>query len=249
MPDNLPIHLSVPAAEVLHLTKRYGSTAVVDDVTFRVEAGTITGFLGPNGAGKTTTLRMLLGLSTPTSGEVRIDGRPPGELDEPARHVGAVLEANDFHPARSGRNHLRVLARLCDVGDDRVDELLDTVGLAAAADRRAGGYSLGMRQRLGLATAMLCTPRLLVLDEPTNGLDPVGVRWMRDLMRAFADGGGAVLMSSHLLAEAQHTVDHVLIIDQGRVIADAPLGTLVYPGYDLEAAYLDLVAATTGVDR
>ncbi|MDW3215630.1 MAG: ATP-binding cassette domain-containing protein [Ilumatobacteraceae bacterium] len=249
MSDHHPTLSSEPAAEARNLTKRYGSTAVVDDVTFRVHPGTITGVLGPNGAGKTTTLRILLGLATPTSGEVRIDGHPPHELDDPSRHVGAVLEANDFHPARSGRDHLRVLARLCDVGDGRVDELLDTVGLRAAADRQVGRYSLGMRQRLGLATALLGAPGLLVLDEPTNGLDPVGVRWMRDLMRGFADGGGAVLMSSHLLAEAQHTVDHVLIIDQGRLIADAPLADLVHPGYDLEAVYLDLVTTTAGADR
>jgi ABC-2 type transport system ATP-binding protein len=249
VPDPNPTHDRKPAAEVVHLTKRYGANAVLDDVTFRVEAGTITGFLGPNGAGKTTTLRILLGLATPTSGHVLIDGRRPGELDDPARHVGAVLEANDFHPARSGRDHLRVLARLCDLGDDRVDELLATVGLSAAAGRRVGDYSLGMRQRLGLAAALLGEPRLLVLDEPTNGLDPVGVRWMRDLTRAFADAGGAVLMSSHLLTEAQHTVDHVLIIDQGRLIADAPLDTLVHPGHDLESAYLDLVTASTGAGR
>ena len=214
---------------------------MVDDVSFQVRAGTITGFLGPNGAGKTTTLRILLGLAAPTTGEVSIDGVHPLELREPWRHVGAVLESNDFHPARSGRDHLCVLARLCDIDDARVDALLALVGLDGAGRRRVGGYSLGMRQRLGLAAAMLGDPRFLVLDEPTNGLDPVGVRWMRDLMRSFADAGGAVLVSSHLLAEAQHSVDHVLIIDRGRLIADAPIGDLVGPGHDLEDAYLRLV--------
>jgi ABC-2 type transport system ATP-binding protein len=238
-----------PVAEVVHLTKRFRDATAVDDVSFQVREGTITGFLGPNGAGKTTTLRILLGLASPTAGDVSIDGTNPLRLDEPWRHVGAVLEADDFHPARTGRNHLRTLARLCDISDDDVDHQLELVGLGAAAGRRVGSYSLGMRQRLGLAAAMLGDPRLLVLDEPTNGLDPVGVRWMRDLMRSFADKGGAVLMSSHLLAEAQHSVDHVIIIDAGRLVADAPIGDLVQPGTDLEDAYLRLVTADSGVGR
>jgi ABC-2 type transport system ATP-binding protein len=238
-----------PVAEVVRLTKRYRDATAVDDVSFQVRAGTITGFLGPNGAGKTTTLRILLGLASPTAGDVTIDGTHPLRLNESWRHVGAVLEANDFHPARSGRNHLRTLARLCDLSDEVVDEQLELVGLTAAAGRRVGSYSLGMRQRLGLAAAMLGNPRLLVLDEPTNGLDPVGVRWMRDLMRSFADNGGAVLMSSHLLAEAQHSVDHVIIIDHGRLVGDAPIGDLVQPGDDLEDAYLRLVEAESEVGR
>jgi ABC-2 type transport system ATP-binding protein len=241
--------LTSPIAEVVHLTKRFRDATAVDDVSFQVREGTITGFLGPNGAGKTTTLRILLGLASPTSGDVSIDGTHPLRLDEPWRHVGAVLEADDFHPARTGRNHLRTLARLCDISDDEVDRQLELVGLGAAAGRRVGTYSLGMRQRLGLAAAMLGDPRLLVLDEPTNGLDPVGVRWMRDLMRSFADTGGAVLMSSHLLAEAQHSVDHVIIIDGGRLVADAPIGDLVQPGTDLEDAYLRLVTADSEVGR
>jgi ABC-2 type transport system ATP-binding protein len=235
--------LTPPVAQVTHLTKQYRDATAVDDVSFEVRAGTITGFLGPNGAGKTTTLRILLGLASPTSGDVTIDGTHPLRLTEPWRHVGAVLEANDFHPARTGRNHLRSLARLCDLSDHVVDERLELVGLADAAGRRVGSYSLGMRQRLGLAAAMLGDPRLLVLDEPTNGLDPIGVRWMRDLMRSFADRGGAVLMSSHLLAEAQQSVDHVIIIDHGRLVADAPIGEFVQPGNDLEDAYLRLVGA------
>jgi ABC-2 type transport system ATP-binding protein len=243
--------LTSPVAEVVHLTKRYrgSAAAAVDDVSFCVRTGTITGFLGPNGAGKTTTLRVLLGLATPTTGDVTIDGHHPLHLQRPWRHVGAVLEANDFHPGRTGRDHLRVLARLCNLADERVDELLDLVGLTGAAGRCVGGYSLGMRQRLGLAAAMLGDPRLLVLDEPTNGLDPVGMRWMRDLMRSFVDAGGAVLMSSHLLAEAQHSVDHVLIIDEGRLVADAPIGELVQPGSDLEDAYLRLVGSNTEIGR
>lgn len=216
-------------------------------MSFGVRAGTITGFLGPNGAGKTTTLRVLLGLAAPTGGSVSIAGSSPRDLVELWRHVGAVLESNDVHPSRSGRDHLRVLARLCELDDDRVDDLIERVGLTSAAGRRVGGYSLGMRQRLGLAAALLGDPRLLILDEPTNGLDPIGVRWMRDLIRQFADAGGAVLMSSHLLTEAQHTVDHVLIIDQGRLIADAPLDDVVGDAGSLENAYLDLVGAGTGV--
>jgi ABC-2 type transport system ATP-binding protein len=235
---------TTPVAEVVHLTKRYRDVIAVDDVSFQVRPGTITGFLGPNGAGKTTTLRILLGLASPTTGTVSVDGTHPLRLNEPWRHFGAVLEANDFHPARSGRNHLRSLARLCDLSDDLVDEQLELVGLTSAACRRVGGFSLGMRQRLALAAAMLGDPRLLVLDEPTNGLDPVGVRWMRDLMRSFADAGGAVLMSSHLLAEAQHSVDQVIIIDHGRLVADAPIGDLVESGADLEDAYLRLVGST-----
>jgi ABC-2 type transport system ATP-binding protein len=246
--DNHPLPAS-PVAGVVHLTKRYRDATAVNDVSFQVRAGTITGFLGPNGAGKTTTLRILLGLASPTSGDVAIDGCHPRRLGEPWRHVGAVLEADDFHPARTGRNHLRALARLCDLSDDIVESKLELVGLGAAADRQVGGYSLGMRQRLGLAAALLGDPRLLVLDEPTNGLDPVGVRWMRDLMRSFADAGGAVLMSSHLLAEAQHSVDSVIIIDRGRLVADGPISDLVQPGTDLEGAYLRLVGAGSEVER
>ena len=219
----------------------------VAGVDLDVAEGEVVGFLGPNGAGKTTTLRILLGLAAPTAGSVSIAGSSPRDLAEPWRHVGAVLESNDVHPARTGRDHLRVLARLCDLDDDRVDELVDLVGLTTAARRKVGGYSLGMRQRLGLAAALLGDPHLLILDEPTNGLDPVGVRWMRDLLRQFADGGGAVLMSSHLLTEAQHTVDHVVIIDQGRLIADAPLEEVVGTAGSLEDAYLDLVGAGAGV--
>jgi len=228
------------------MVKRYGDTVAVEGVTFTIRAGTVTGFLGPNGAGKSTTLRVLLGLVAPTSGDATVAGQRFGELAEPWRHVGAVLESNDFHPGRTGRNHLRVLARLCDLGDRRVDEVLDLVGLGKAADRRVGNYSLGMRQRLGLAAALLGDPPLLVLDEPANGLDPVGMRWLRELLRSFAATGGAVLMSSHLLAEVSNTVDHVLIINDGRLLADAPLTGLVGDDGDLENAYVSIVEPLIG---
>jgi ABC-2 type transport system ATP-binding protein len=226
------------SAAVTHLTKRYGDVVAVNDVTFDVRPGTITGFLGPNGAGKSTTLRILVGLAEPTAGTATVAGRRYAEVDKPWTHVGAVLESNDFHPGRTGRNHLRVLATLCDIDYARVDTTLELVGLREAADRRVGGYSLGMRQRLGLAGALLAEPPLLILDEPANGLDPVGVRWLRGLLRAYADDGGAVLMSSHLLAEIATTIDHVLIIDDGHLLADTSLAELTDDGADLEHAYL-----------
>jgi ABC-2 type transport system ATP-binding protein len=231
-----------PIARVESLTKRYGDKTAVDDTTFDIRPGAITGFLGPNGAGKTTTLRLLLGLAEPTSGTAHIGGVPFGDLEQPWQHVGAVLESNDFHPGRTGRNHLVFLAQLCGLGNDRVDEVLELVGLADAGDRRAGDYSLGMRQRLGLAAALIGSPSLLILDEPANGLDPIGVRWLRELLRSHADAGGAVLMSSHLLAEAQQTVDHVLIIHDGHLLADAPIAELIEPGGDLEATFVSVVA-------
>jgi ABC-2 type transport system ATP-binding protein len=201
------------------LTKDFGRVRAVDDVSFVVEPGRIVGVLGPNGSGKTTTLRMLLGLVTPTSGDARIGGRRFADLDDPARQVGAVLEARSFHPGRSARDHLRVAAAEARVARGRVEEVLELVGLAEAADRRAGTFSLGMGQRLSLATALLGDPRLLILDEPTNGLDPAGIRWLRGLMRALADEGRTVLLSSHALAEVAQTVDEVLILDRGRLRA------------------------------
>lgn len=236
---------ATPIAQVSHLTKRYGRVLALDDVSFTVRPGTITGFLGPNGAGKTTTLRILLGLAAPTSGTASISGVPFAQLDRPWNHVGAVLESNDFHPGRTGRNHLRVLARLCDLDDAVVDDAIDLVGLSDAGDRRVGGYSLGMRQRLGLAGALLTKPPLLVLDEPANGLDPVGVRWLRGVLGAYADGGGAVVMSSHLLAELEQTIHRVLIIGGGRLLADASLDELMADGRDLEASYLSIVEPET----
>jgi len=209
------------------LTKRFDEqTTAVDDLSFTVEPGKVTGFLGPNGAGKTTTLRVLLGLVAPTAGSATFDGRPYRELKRPLETAGAVLERSGFHPGRSGRDHLRVLARAAGFARSRVDELLAFVGLSDAADRRVGGYSLGMRQRLALAAALLGDPPALVLDEPANGLDPQAVRWLRDFLRAQADSGRTVLVSSHALAEVAQTVDEVVVIDRGRLIAHTPLAEL-----------------------
>ncbi len=212
--------------ESVSLSKRYGDLLAVDNLSFNIEAGTITGFLGPNGAGKSTTLRMLLGLAKPTLGHATIFGKPYGELDEPALRVGAVLEATDFHPGRSGRDHLRMLGRAVGLPDQRADDVLELVELQEAASRRVKGYSLGMRQRLGLASALLGDPDLLVLDEPANGLDPEGVRWLRDFLRDFASRGRTVLISSHVLAEIAQTVDRVLIISHGRLITESTLEDL-----------------------
>jgi ABC-2 type transport system ATP-binding protein len=208
------------------LTKRFGSVVAVNELSFSLKAGTITGFLGPNGAGKTTTLRLLLGLVAPTSGRALVLGQPYGELDHPALSVGAVLEATDFHPGRSGRDHLRMLARAVGLPDSRVDEVLRTVELDKAGRHRVKGYSLGMRQRLGLAAALLGDPELLLLDEPANGLDPEGVRWLRDFLRSMASESRTVLISTHVLGEIQQVADQVLIIDRGRLVADAPLEQL-----------------------
>jgi len=208
------------------LSKRFGKLTAVDDLSFDLEAGTITGFLGPNGAGKTTTLRMLLGLAAPTSGRALVFERPYAQLERPALRVGAVLEATDFHPGRSGRDHLRTLSRAAELPDARADEVLRLVELHDAGGRRVKGYSLGMRQRLGLAAALLGDPELLILDEPANGLDPEGVRWLRDFLRAFAAQGRTVLVSSHVLAEVAQTVDQVLIVNRGRLVVESSLAQL-----------------------
>jgi ABC-2 type transport system ATP-binding protein len=215
-----------PVVQATSLTKRFGPLVAVDDLSFSLEPGTVTGFLGPNGAGKTTTLRMLLDLAAPSSGQALIFDRPYVELAQPALRVGAVLEATDFHPGRRGRDHLRMLGRSLGVPDRRVDEALGLVELTDAAKRRVKTYSLGMRQRLGLAAALLGDPELLVLDEPANGLDPEGVRWLRDFLRAFAAEGKTVLISSHVLAEVAQTVDRVLIINRGRLVVESSLDQL-----------------------
>jgi ABC-2 type transport system ATP-binding protein len=215
-----------PAIEVAGLTKRFGETLAVDDLSFTVERGRIVGFLGPNGAGKTTTLRIVLGLVRPTSGTATVEGKPYVALDDPVHMVGALLDGGMLHPGRSGRNHLRSLARASGVSDARVNELLELVALSGAADRRAGGYSLGMRQRLGLAAALLGDPQVLVLDEPANGLDPQGIRWLRDFLRSLAAEGRAVLVSSHVLAEVSQTADEVVVIAHGRSVAQATLAEL-----------------------
>ena len=217
---------STPAVVADSLTKRFGSVLAVESLSFALTTGTITGFLGPNGAGKTTTLRMLLGLAKPSGGSAQIFGQPYADLEKPALRVGAVLEATDFHPGRSGRDHLRTLARAVSLPDSRVDEVLRLVELESAADRRVKGYSLGMRQRLGLAAALLGDPELLILDEPANGLDPEGVRWLRDFLRAFAAGKKTVLISSHVLAEVAQTVDQVLIINRGKLVVETSLEQL-----------------------
>jgi ABC-2 type transport system ATP-binding protein len=216
-----------PPIEVRGLTKRYGSTVAVDDLTFSISAGRITGFLGPNGAGKTTTLRAVLGLVRPTAGEATVAGEPYRRLRDPLRRVGAVLEADSFHPARSGRNHLRVLALAGGIPLMRVDEVLAEVDLSGAARRRVGGYSLGMRQRLSVAGALLGMPELLVLDEPANGLDPEGIRWLRNFLRSFSAGGGTVFISSHVLAEVAQLADEVVIIHRGRLVVQEPLEALI----------------------
>ena len=215
----------MPLIEIQSLVKHYGAIRAVDDLSFGVETGTITGFLGPNGSGKTTTLRALLGLLTPTSGSATIAGRPYRALAAPLREVGAMLEAA-AHPGRSARNPLRVLAAEAGVGRTRVEEMLRLVELDGAADRRAGGFSLGMRQRLGLAGALIGDPAVLVLDEPSNGLDPEGIRWLRDFLRSLAGEGRTILLSSHVLAEVAQTVDDIVVINGGRVVAHAPLEQL-----------------------
>jgi ABC-2 type transport system ATP-binding protein len=209
--------------EVAGLTKRYGSTVAVQDLSFTVQAGRVTGFLGPNGAGKSTTMRVILGLVHPTSGTTSVLGSPYRELERPEKRVGALLETFDAHPGRSGRNHLRVLALAGGIPRSRVDEVLALVELSQAGRRRVKGYSLGMRQRLGLAAALLGDPEVLVLDEPANGLDPQGIRWLRDFLRSLAAEGRTILVSSHVLAEVAQTVDDVVIIHRGKLVQQAAM--------------------------
>ncbi len=209
------------------LSKRYGKTLAVDDLSFEIERGSVTGFLGPNGAGKTTTLRILLDLVKASSGTATIDGKRYRELDEPAKRVGSVLEATNFHPGRKGRNHLRVLARPQRIPDKRVDELLELVDLAGAAKKRVKTYSLGMRQRLTIAGALLGDPDVLILDEPANGLDPEGIRWLRGFLRGLAERGRTVLVSSHVLSEMAQLADRVVIIHQGKLISHTSLDEIL----------------------
>ena len=230
-----------PVVRVRSLTKRYGDVVAVDHITFSLEAGTITGVLGPNGAGKTTTLRLLLGLAEPTSGEALVFGRRYRDLDRPTSSVGALLESGDVHPGRTGRDHLRLVALAAGLPPSRVAEMLDLVELGGAADRRVKTYSLGMRQRLGLAAALMGDPALLVLDEPANGLDPAGIHWLRGFLRRFSDGGGAVLIASHVLAEIAQTVDRIMIVDRGRLVGEGALSELAGAERSLEDVYLDVV--------
>ena len=209
------------------LTKEYGGRTVVDRVSFELEPGTVTGFLGPNGAGKSTTMRMITGLVPASSGTALVAGRPYTSLPNPGAVMGTLLDAAAVHPGRTGRTHLRLLAATIGVPAQRVDEVLEMVDLTAAGGRRIGGYSLGMRQRLGIAAALLADPPVLMFDEPANGLDPEGIRWMRDLLRGHAARGGTVLLSSHLLGEVEHTVDRLLVIGSGRIVADGPISELL----------------------
>ncbi len=222
------------------LSKQYGRLRAVDGLTFDAPAGQVTGFLGPNGAGKTTTLRMILGLVAPTSGQALIGGRRYADLPRPRREVGAVLETTGFHPGRRGVDHLRIAAQAAGVPARRVGEVLEQVGLARDGGRRVGGYSLGMRQRLGLAAALLGDPRVLILDEPGNGLDPGGMAWLRGLLREMAGDGRTIIVSSHLLAEVAQTVDHVVILNAGQLRFAGPLAELGETGASLEAAFLRL---------
>jgi ABC-2 type transport system ATP-binding protein len=227
------------------LTKRYGDVTAVDDLTFTLAPGRVTGFVGANGAGKTTTMRMLLGLTRPTAGSATIDGQPYADLTAPVRSVGAMVDPDVFHPRRSARNALRVIARAADLPSGRVDDVMAQVGLAGAARRKVGGFSMGMRQRLALAAALLGDPDTLALDEPANGLDPEGVHWMRALIRSMADEGRTVFVSSHLLAELAQTVDDVVIIAHGRLVTHQPMAELLgrAAGGSLEEVYLALTAA------
>ncbi|MFF8765005.1 ABC transporter ATP-binding protein [Nocardiopsis dassonvillei] len=212
---------------VRELTKRYGGRTAVDGLTFTVEPGRVTGFLGPNGAGKSTTMRMMLGLARPTSGEALINGREYGRLDRPTRRVGALLSPDAAHPGRSARAHLTAKAAGCGIPRSRVDEVLEEVGLTGVARQRVHGYSLGMRQRLGVADALLGDPGVLLFDEPVNGLDLDGVRWMRDLTRRLADEGRTVFVSSHLMSEMEMVADHLVVVGRGRLIADAPISDVI----------------------
>ena len=215
------------AISVQGLTKTFGAQVAVDGLTFGIETGRVTGFLGPNGAGKTTTLRMILGLASPTSGEARVFGSRYAQLATPWRSVGSLLDASHVNPLRSGRNHLKVLTAAAGVPDSRVDEVLELVELSEAADKKVGHYTLGMSQRLGLASALLGDPKLLILDEPANGLDPSGIRWLRRFFRSFVEDGRAVFVSSHLLDEIAHIADEVVVINKGRMVIDGAVRDLV----------------------
>ena len=213
--------------EARNLTKRYGNKLAVSDVSFTVKPGIVTGFLGPNGAGKSTTMRLIVGLDAPTGGEVRVNGRRYADFRAPLHEVGLLLEARSVQGGRSAYNHLMALAQTHGIGRARVKQLIDLVGLAEVENKRAGGFSLGMGQRLGIAAALLADPSVLILDEPINGLDPEGIRWTRDLLTHLADEGRTVVLSSHLMSEVQLTAEHLIVIGRGQLIADLPLGEFV----------------------
>ncbi len=225
------------------LRKRYGSTVALDAMSFTVRPGLVTGFVGPNGAGKSTTMRVILGLDAPDSGRALVGGRPYRSFARPLEHLGSLLDATALHPGRKARDHLLWLAHSQGLPARRVDEVLEQVGLASVARRRAGGFSLGMRQRLGIAAALLGDPPTIMLDEPFNGMDPEGIVWMRGLLRWLAGQGRAVLVSSHLMSELQHLADHLVVVGRGRAIADASVASLLEGRQSLEDVYLELTRA------
>ncbi|MDA0633843.1 ATP-binding cassette domain-containing protein [Nonomuraea sp. MCN248] len=230
--------------ELKYLTKRYGATLAVDDLSFTVRPGRVTGFLGPNGAGKSTTMRLILGLAAPTSGEVLVNGRRYASFPRPMREVGALLDANAVHVGRSAYNHLLCLARTNGIGPRRVTAVLHHVGLSDVARKNVGGFSLGMKQRLGIAAALLGDPGVLIFDEPVNGLDPDGIRWIRDLMRSLAAQGRTILLSSHLMSEMALTADSIVMLGRGKLVAEATIEELTARYPSLEDAYLALTASS-----
>ena len=242
MRNTRPAVIVLRVIDVKELTKRYGQTVAVDGLSFQARPGQVTGFLGPNGAGKSTVLRIILGLDAPNGGHALIAGQRYAALREPLRQVGALLDAGAVHPGRSAIDHLRTLAATCRIGEHRVVDVLEQVGLAAVARRRVGGFSLGMRQRLGIAAALLGDPPTLVFDEPVNGLDPEGIRWARQLMRSLASEGRTVLVSSHLIAEMELTADRLVVIARGKLLADTSLADLTARYRTLEDAYVQLTA-------
>jgi ABC-2 type transport system ATP-binding protein len=235
--------------QVQHLTRRFGSIPALDDLSFEVKPGVVTGFLGPNGAGKSTAMRTMVGLTTPSSGQALINGRRYRELSEPLRIVGALLDGSRFHPGRTARSHLRYLAAANRLAKERVDEVLGQTGLDGVAGRRVGRFSLGMKQRLGIAAALLGDPQVLILDEPNNGLDPEGIIWLRGLLTTLAAEGRTVLVSSHLISEVQISAAHLIVIGRGRLLADAPIEELIPPdGTTLEEIYLGLTRGMADFD-
>ena len=234
-----------PVIQVRQLTRRYGATVAVDQLSFDVRPGMVTGFLGPNGSGKSTTMRLILGLDRADAGHARIGGRPYRDLRWPLREVGALLEARAFHPGRPARAHLAALAAGNAIGRARVEEVLALTGLEQVAGKRAGTFSLGMAQRLGIAAALLGDPGVLLLDEPVNGLDPEGIRWIRGLLRSLAAEGRAVLVSSHLISEMALMADHLVVIGRGRLLADTTAAELAARASTLEEAFLQLTGAST----
>jgi ABC-2 type transport system ATP-binding protein len=231
--------------EARGLVKRYGSITAVDNLSFDVQPGTVTGFLGPNGAGKSTTMRMIIGLDRPDAGQVKVSGQSYRELPWPMREVGALLEAKAFHPGRSARSHLTALAASNAIPRRRVNDVLEITGLEKAADRRAGKFSLGMSQRLGIAAALLGDPAVLLLDEPVNGLDPEGIRWIRGLLKNLAEHGRTILVSSHLISEIALTADQLIVIGQGKLLAQTTVAELSARGSSLEEAFFQLTDGST----